>query len=310
MLEPSPLAFAAVVCRARRPFTVETVLENSGHLVLVVSSGWAQQRPSLVAQLVKNPPAKVEDARDSSLILGSERCPGEGHDHQLQCSCLGNPTDRGAWWATVHGVTKSERWVSAHTCTGSTEGTGGHVWTCHRGRVGRKRRATGLTHLSWNPAILLSLTHGYHHTTSLTFSWDPFELPENAFALPPHWSLIKCPNFTFMTFILIFFNWRIITYNVVSVSAIQQYELAISIHIYPLPHAPLSPSHPTPLVVTDHQVELLVLCSSFPLAICFTYGSVYVPMLLAQCVPPSPSLAVSTWMFSLSVSLVLPLHGF
>jgi len=200
VLQPSPLAFATIVCRARRPFTIETVLENSGHLVLVVSSGWAQQRPSLVAQLVKNPPANVGDARDSSLSPGSERSPGEGHDHQLQCSCLGNPIDRGAWRATAHGVAKSRRWLSAHVGTGSTEGTVGRVWTCHRGRVGMKRRATGLIHMSWNPAILLSLTHSYHLTTSHTFSWDPFELPEKAFTLPPHWSVIKCPNFTCMTF--------------------------------------------------------------------------------------------------------------
>ena len=65
MPEPSPLAFATITCRARRPFKIETVLENSGHLILVVFSGWAQQRPSLVAQLVKNPPANVGDARDS-----------------------------------------------------------------------------------------------------------------------------------------------------------------------------------------------------------------------------------------------------
>ena len=33
---------------------------------------------------------------------------GEGNCNPLQCSCLGNPMDRGAWWATVHGVTKSQ----------------------------------------------------------------------------------------------------------------------------------------------------------------------------------------------------------
>ena len=36
------------------------------------------------------------------------RCPGEENDNPLQCSCLGNPMDRGAWWATVHGVAKSQ----------------------------------------------------------------------------------------------------------------------------------------------------------------------------------------------------------
>ena len=38
------------------------------------------------------------------LIPASGRTPGEGHGNPLQCSCLENPTDRGAWWAAVHGV--------------------------------------------------------------------------------------------------------------------------------------------------------------------------------------------------------------
>ena len=41
------------------------------------------------------------------LIPGLGRSPGEGNDNLLQYSCLGNLTDRGAWWATVHGVAKS-----------------------------------------------------------------------------------------------------------------------------------------------------------------------------------------------------------
>ena len=39
---------------------------------------------------------------------GKENCSGEGDGNPLQCSCLENPTDSGAWWATVHGVTKSQ----------------------------------------------------------------------------------------------------------------------------------------------------------------------------------------------------------
>ena len=39
-------------------------------------------------------------------IPGPGRSPGEGNGHPLQYSCLGNPMDRGAWWATVHGVAK------------------------------------------------------------------------------------------------------------------------------------------------------------------------------------------------------------
>ena len=44
---------------------------------------------------------------DLGLIPGSERSPGEGNGNALQYPCLENPKDRGAWWATVHGVTKS-----------------------------------------------------------------------------------------------------------------------------------------------------------------------------------------------------------
>ena len=47
------------------------------------------------------------NAGDPSLIPGSGRSPGEGNGNPLQYSCLENPMDRGAWWATVHGVTKS-----------------------------------------------------------------------------------------------------------------------------------------------------------------------------------------------------------
>jgi len=47
------------------------------------------------------------NAVDPGLILGSGRFPGEGNGNPLQYSCLENSMDREAWWATVHGVTKS-----------------------------------------------------------------------------------------------------------------------------------------------------------------------------------------------------------
>ena len=46
-------------------------------------------------------------AGDLGSIPGSGSFPGEGNDNPLQYSCLGDPTDRGAWQAAVHGVTKS-----------------------------------------------------------------------------------------------------------------------------------------------------------------------------------------------------------
>ena len=55
--------------------------------------------------MVKNPPA---NAGDVDLIPGSGRSPGGRHGNALQFSCLGNPTDRAAWRATVHRAAKSQ----------------------------------------------------------------------------------------------------------------------------------------------------------------------------------------------------------
>ena len=57
----------------------------------------------LMAQTVKNLPA-MQEAGDAGLIPGLGRSLEEGNGNSLQYSCLGNPTDRGAWWAIVHGV--------------------------------------------------------------------------------------------------------------------------------------------------------------------------------------------------------------
>ena len=62
--------------------------------------------------MVKNSPA---NAGESGSISGSGRSPGEGNVNPLQYSCLGNPMDRGAWRATVHGVAKSQTRLSTHT---------------------------------------------------------------------------------------------------------------------------------------------------------------------------------------------------
>ena len=57
--------------------------------------------------MVKNPPVNAGDEGDVGLIPGSERSPGVGNGNPLQYSYLENSIDRGAWQATVHGVTKS-----------------------------------------------------------------------------------------------------------------------------------------------------------------------------------------------------------
>ena len=62
-------------------------------------------------------------AGDSDLAPGSGRSPGEGNDKPLQYSCLGKSMDRGAWWATVPGVTKSLTWLSDSTATAAARYT-------------------------------------------------------------------------------------------------------------------------------------------------------------------------------------------
>ena len=58
--------------------------------------------------VVKNLPTNAGATGDTSLIPRQRRCPGGGNGNPLQYSCLEIPMDRGAWRATVHGVTKSQ----------------------------------------------------------------------------------------------------------------------------------------------------------------------------------------------------------
>ena len=69
---------------------------------------------SLVAQTIKCLPAMPETWVRS---LGQEKSPGERNGNPLQDSCLGNPMDRGTWWAAVHGITKSRTRLRDFTFT-------------------------------------------------------------------------------------------------------------------------------------------------------------------------------------------------
>ena len=73
------------------------------HCIAGSDNWWASQ----VAPVVKNPPANAGNIREIGSIPGSGRSPRGGHGNPLQYSCLENSMDRGAWWATVHRVTKS-----------------------------------------------------------------------------------------------------------------------------------------------------------------------------------------------------------
>ena len=72
---------------------------------------------SQVVLVVKNLPARAGDPRYLGSISGLERSPGGGNGNLLQYSCLENPMDRGAWWATVHEIAKSQTQLNTHTHT-------------------------------------------------------------------------------------------------------------------------------------------------------------------------------------------------
>ena len=80
----------------------------------------AWDRASQVAQTESA--CTAGEVRDRGVIPGSGRTPRERNGNQQQCSCLENPTDRGAWRATVHGVAKGRtrlRQLSTRTSTGA-----------------------------------------------------------------------------------------------------------------------------------------------------------------------------------------------
>ena len=77
---------------------------SSGNVTLILHSIKPRHGASRVVLVVKNGPFH---AGDTGLLSRSGRSPGEGHGNPRQCSCLEHPMDRGAWWATVHGVARS-----------------------------------------------------------------------------------------------------------------------------------------------------------------------------------------------------------
>ena len=83
---------------------------------MTLQMGVEAEKASQVVLVVKNPPAKVGDVRDLSSVSGSGRSPGREHGNPLQYSCLENPMDKGACWATVHRVEKGRTHEPACTC--------------------------------------------------------------------------------------------------------------------------------------------------------------------------------------------------
>ena len=103
-------------------FSVLSLRERGLLLLLDLGSGFRLfTMPSLILTLGlpggSDGEASAYNAGDLGSVPGLGRSPGEGHDNPLQYSCLKNPRDRGAWWATVHGVAKSQTRLSDFTFT-------------------------------------------------------------------------------------------------------------------------------------------------------------------------------------------------
>ena len=79
------------------PAPGDTAILNSGQLTVPRDSEGEESA------------CNVADTGDTGLFPGLGRSPGGENDDPLQYSCLGNPTDRGAWWAMVHGVLKNRK---------------------------------------------------------------------------------------------------------------------------------------------------------------------------------------------------------
>ena len=76
----------------------------SPETITILVINYTPIRASLVVQQVKNPSGSAGDIKDMGSIPGSGRSPRGGNGNQLQYSCLGNPMDRGTWWATSMGL--------------------------------------------------------------------------------------------------------------------------------------------------------------------------------------------------------------
>ena len=94
--------------RAAGQATVHGVTKSRTRLKRLSTDAREATQAPQVALVVKNPPGNAGDTREAVSIPGSGRCPGEGNGNPLQYSCLENPMDGGAWWATVHWIADAD----------------------------------------------------------------------------------------------------------------------------------------------------------------------------------------------------------
>ena len=99
--------------------------------------------------------ASAYNAGDLGSIPGLGRSTGEGNGNLLQYSCLENPMDREAWWATVHGVAKSQPGLSDLTFTFTLNSV---VKTSH---CNGNQQGRGVCQVAWVPLLARSLKLGF-----------------------------------------------------------------------------------------------------------------------------------------------------
>ena len=117
--------------------------------------------------MVKNPPASAGATGDAGLIPELRRSPGEGNGNSLQYSCLENPTDRGAWQVTVHGIAKSRTQLNRLSLSHHKVAFGRGF--CIRGSAG-KESACNMGDLSSIPGLGRSPGEGNSHSSIL--AWE------------------------------------------------------------------------------------------------------------------------------------------
>ena len=131
---------------------------------------------SQMVLVVKNSPANAGDWRDAGSILGLERSPGEGNGNPLPYSCLEKSMDKGALWATVHGVTESDMIEHTHTMVALIYFSNNSSFTEHL----LWPRLELNTSRTCNPWTTRQGKHGYFHFTD-----EETEV---------QWSAVICPR--------------------------------------------------------------------------------------------------------------------
>ena len=96
------------LCKRNKSILSDTGSSTLTAVFLQELTGEFGERAPQVVLVVKNPPANAGDVRDIGSTPGLGRYPGGGYGNPLQYSCLENPMDKGAWWATVRRVRKGQ----------------------------------------------------------------------------------------------------------------------------------------------------------------------------------------------------------